>query len=259
MSVYLRGRCSFACWSTGPRPGYPSECAPWAPGSASGWTGSGVTTPGGVRQHPARGRRSSAHRRTSLLGVRSLLAPSRCGPVSAQVRLEMLQLRIRPGELPALELRHELADPVPLGPEHRELVLVLDQHGAGQAVIAHEGLPGGSPPLDRRGRPTTPRRGQASLSGAGDSGAAGGALGRLLGGAYGGEAVGVGHVGHRAAAALLAVKTSGLPPAGRVDAELLAEQGDEDACLLLAEAGQGLDPPQQLGAARRAAPQRGRV
>src|SRR5690606_7714608 len=77
-----------------------------------------------------------------------------------------------------------------------------------------------------------------------------GGLGRglhlRLEGADLGERLGSGDVGHRPVGALLAVLPGGLAPALRPDSVLLAEQRDEDLGLLLAEAGQGVQPLEKL-------------
>src|SRR5829696_8290498 len=59
----------------------------------------------------------------------------------------------------------------------------------------------------------------------------------------------VGDVGDRLVGVVVAVRPGRLPPAVRPHAEPLAEQGDEDARLLLAEPGQRLHPAQQVLAA----------
>src|SRR5690606_10751126 len=61
-----------------------------------------------------------------------------------------------------------------------------------------------------------------------------------------GQRLGAGDVGDRAEGLLLAVGARGLPPAGGAHPELLAQQGEEDLGLLLAEPGQLLQPLQQL-------------
>ena len=66
---------------------------------------------------------------------------------------------------------------------------------------------------------------------------------------------GPGDVGDRAARALQAVVAGRLPPAGRGDAVLLAEQREEDLRLLRAEARQLAQPAQQRGAVRGVGPQ----
>ena len=82
-----------------------------------------------------------------------------------------------------------------------------------------------------------------------------GRLGGLLEVAHLLQRLGVDDVGHRAVRPGLGVGAAGLLPALGSDAELLAEQGGEDPRLLLAEAGQRLEPADQLGAGGRVAPE----
>src|SRR5690606_7806549 len=70
----------------------------------------------------------------------------------------------------------------------------------------------------------------------------------LLGGAHLGERLSIHDVGDRAVAAGLGVVASGLLPSLGVETVLLAEQREEDARLLLAEARQRLQAFQHLGA-----------
>src|SRR5690606_3504540 len=91
----------------------------------------------------------------------------------------------------------------------------------------------------RRRRPTVRRSG---LHGFGCR------LRGLLGSAHLGERLGIHDVGDRAVAAGLGVVASGLLPPLGVETVLLAEQREEDARLLLAEARQRLQAFQHLGA-----------
>src|SRR5690606_24510757 len=79
-------------------------------------------------------------------------------------------------------------------------------------------------------------------------------LGRGLGGllelADLGEGLLVDHVGDGAAGVLLSVGAGGLAPAVGPDAHLLAEEGEEDAGLLVAVAGQRLEAAEEFAAVR---------
>src|SRR5690606_1846551 len=94
--------------------------------------------------------------------------------------------------------------------------------------------------LARRSRRRTVRR--SGLRGLGCR------LRGLLGGAHLGERLGIHDVRDRAVTAGLGVVAGGLLPALGVETALLAEKGEEDACLLVAEARQRLQAFQHLGA-----------
>ena len=70
---------------------------------------------------------------------------------------------------------------------------------------------------------------------------------------------GVDDVGHRTVAALLTVGARGLPPAGGPDAQLLAQQREEDPRLLVAVAGQRRSAGAAARAGRHVPPDRGGV
>ena len=76
---------------------------------------------------------------------------------------------------------------------------------------------------------------------------------------YQSEGFGTGDVGDRAVRALLAVDSGGLAPALGPYPVLLAEQGEEDLRLLLAEAGEGVEAAEQFLAGAGVLPQRGGV
>src|SRR6185437_6014625 len=110
----------------------------------------------------------------------------------------------------------------------------------------------------------TPQRPRRLAETGGDSAGSGwlglrGRLQLLLEGAYLRQGVVVDDVGDRSMGSLVAVVTRGGPPARRPDTELLAEQRDEDASLLVSEPGQGADALHEVRPIGGAVPHRGRV